>query len=66
MWTMAYVTKWGYFNHRVSVFTTSGEFITSFGNCGGSGNPDYLVGITTDEDGYVYICDTINHRIQVF
>ena len=49
----------------VLVFTTSGEFITSFGKHG-NGEFSSPVGITTDEDGFVYVCDYSNHRIQVF
>ena len=62
-----YVTDWG--NNCVSVFTTSGEFITSFGNFGSYGREGefcFPCGITTDEDGYVYVCDYHNHCIQVF
>ena len=58
-----YVTECN--SYRVSVFTTSGEFITSFGNRGGE-EGGYPSGITTDEDGYVYVCDTIKNCIQVF
>ena len=48
-------------NHRVSVFTTSGEFITSFR---GGGEGEFILphGITTDEDGYVYVCDHANDK----
>ncbi len=46
-----YVTEDG--NRRVSVFTVTGDFIASFGG-------QHLKspqGITTDENGYVYVCD---------
>ena len=57
-----YVTEWE--NHRISVFTTSGEFMGSFGQSDeGLRHPR---GITIDDDGYVYICNTHNDCIQVF
>ena len=46
-----YITEWDF--PRVSVFTTSGEFASSF-TVGQSGC-EY--GITTDRDGYLYVCD---------
>ncbi len=46
-----YVTEEG--NRRVSVFTVSGKFIASFGGQ----HLNSPQGITTDEDGYVYVCD---------
>ena len=63
-----YVAEWG--NYRVSVFTTSGEFITSFGKPGrGEGefiiHSSFQVGLPgTDDNGYVYVCDS--GCIQVF
>ena len=63
----AYVAEWG--NHRVSVFQTSGAFITSFGK-GSSGEGEMVdpAEITTDQDGFLYVCDSNNyiHRIQIF
>ena len=60
-----YVVEWG--NHRVSIFYTSGEFITSFGRRGsGEGELGNPCGITIDQDGFLYVCDWGNDRIQVF
>ena len=57
-----YITeRW---NYRVSVFTTLGKFITSFGGQG-SGEGEFS-GITMDRDGYLYVCDNSNARVQVF
>ena len=54
-------------NHRVSVFNTSGQFVHSFGKYGtGRGELWYPCGIATDNDGFVFVCDTHNNRIQVF
>jgi len=60
-----YVAEW--WNNRVSVFHTSGAFITSFGRRGsGEGELEFSHGITTDQDGFLYVCDTENNRIQIF
>ena len=60
-----YVAEHG--NNRVSVFYTFGKFITSFGRRGsGEGKLSYLCGITTDQDGFLYVCDNFNNHIQVF
>ena len=60
-----YVTEWG--NDRVSVFHTSGEFVHSFGKKGsGRGELNFPRGIAVDQDGFVFVCDTGNNRIQVF
>ena len=60
-----YVTeRW---NYRVSVFCTSGEFAHSFGKTGsGRGELSVPYGIAIDQDGFVFVCDTGNGRIQVF
>ena len=51
----------------VLVYTTFGTFITKFGNMGcEEGELKNPCGITTDEDGFVYVCDTDNSRVQVF
>ena len=59
-----YVAEEG--NDCVSIFQTSGAFITSFGRWDGGGDLQYPNGITTDQDGFLYVCDTHNNRIQVF
>ena len=60
-----YVTE--YLNHCVSVFRTSGEFVHSFGKKGsGSGELNNPYGIAIDKDGFVFVCDTGNNRVQVF
>ena len=54
-------------NHCVSVFRTSGEFVHSFGKEGsGRGELNSPRGIAVDHDGFVFVCDTGNKRIQVF
>ena len=53
--------------HCVSVFTTEGVYVTSFGKRG-SGEGDFNAprGICVDKDGFVFVCDHNNHRVQVF
>ena len=60
-----YVTDSG--NHTISVYTTEGEHVTSFGQ-GGCNEGDFNRprGVCVDKDGFVYVCDTDNTRVQVF
>ena len=54
-------------NNRVTVFRTSGEFVHSFGEEGsGRGELHWPYGIAIDCDGFVFVCDNDNNRIQVF
>eukprot|EP00731_Ephydatia_muelleri_P029848 Em0021g371a len=46
-------------NYRVSVFKTTGEFVTVFNNNG------YAVGLAVDNEDSVYVCDVDNNRIAV-
>ena len=59
-----YVTDGG---HYVLVFTTAGDYVTSFGEHGG-GNSDYSIpcGVCTDKDGFVYVADYGTERVQCF
>ena len=54
-------------NSCVSVFTTDGVYVTSFGQLGSKEGefrfPRYLY---VDKDGFVYVCDHGNSRIQCF
>lgn len=62
-----FVTQVGAGVEGVYVFRTSGEFVTSFGQA--SNNVmEHPLGITIDEDGFVYVCDhkSINKKIFVF
>ena len=51
----------------VSVFTTEGGYVTSFGQCGGN-EGDFIGprGVCVDKDGFVYVCEVDNNRVQVF
>ena len=54
-------------NYNVSVFTTMGEYVTSFGQGGSNeGNFSGPWGVCIDQDGFLYVCDQGNKRIQVF
>ena len=54
-------------NHNVSVFTTKGEYVTSFGQEGSNeGDLNGPWGICVDKDGFVYVGDSNNGRIQIF
>ena len=53
--------------HNISVFTTQGQYVTSFGQEGmGEGEFNYPRGVCVDRDGFVYVCDFSNDRVQVF
>ena len=53
--------------HYVSVFTTAGDYVTSFGQYGRrEGEFNYPRGVCTDKDGFVYVTDFRNHRVQCF
>ena len=62
---LVYVSERG--NHRISVFTEDGTFLTSFGGAKGN-TPEQLNrprGIAVDDSGVVYICDTENNRLII-
>ena len=54
-------------SHYVSVFTTAGDYVTSFGQQGsGEGDFKYPGCVCTDKDGFVYVADCGNNRVQCF
>ena len=60
-----YVSEW--FNPCVSVFTTSGRFVHTIGRRGsGPGELRAPRGVVVDTDGFVYVCDFVNSRVQIF
>ena len=62
---MVYVSEGG--KHRVSVFTSEGQFVTSFGRRGkGPGEFERPCGLAVDISGVVYVCDMENNRVQLF
>ena len=57
----------GYGNSRVHKYTPDGQHIKSWGEPGTDpGQFNVAHNIATDRDGYVYVADRENHRIQVF
>ena len=53
--------------HCVSMFTSEGQFLRSFGTQGeGPGQFDKPCGIAEDRDGLVYVIERNNNRIQIF
>ena len=62
---MIYVSDGG--NHRVSVFTSDGQFVRSFGSKGsGTGQFSSPHGLAFDSSGHLYVCDYDNKRIVVY
>ena len=60
-----YVSDYG--NHRITVFQLSGAFLTSIGRYGRGRSEFYHPrGIVFDCNGFLYVCDWLNDRIQVF
>ncbi len=57
----------GYANARVHKFSPDGKHLFSWGESGtGPGQFNIVHNIVVDKDGWVYIADRENHRIQVF
>ena len=53
--------------HNVSVFSTEGAYVTSFGHRGSEeGRFRSPCGLCVDRDGFVYVADHGNNRVQVF
>ena len=52
----------GYSNCRISVFTTTGEFV----HCFGKGVIRYPAGSAIDKYGYLYVCDNENGDVKIF
>jgi len=57
----------GYGNARVHKYTPDGKLLSSWGESGtGEGQFNIVHNIEVDSNGYVYIADRENHRIQIF
>ena len=62
---LMYITECG--NHHISIFTTDGKFVRSFGEQGSSvGQFNSPYGVTFDREGYLYVCDHCNNRLVVY
>lgn len=53
-------------NHKVFVYSTEGEFLTSFGQWGSAKGHFYGPCGLYVRDSYIYVCDRFNNRVQVF
>ncbi len=54
-------------NHRVQVFTATGQFVATWGSDGsGPGQFQFPRGIAINGAGNVYVTDSVNHRVQVY
>ena len=54
-------------SNSMSVFTTDGAYVTSFGEYGeDKGNFNFPFNVCVDKDSFVLIGDFHNHRVQVF
>ena len=57
----------GYGNARVHKYTPDGQFLFSWGESGtGPGQFNIAHNIVVDADGWVYVADRENHRVQIF
>ena len=57
----------GYSNAKVHRYTPDGKYVSSWGESGtGDGQFNIVHNIAIDDDGWVYIADRENHRVQVF
>jgi hypothetical protein len=57
----------GYGNSCVHKFSPDGKLLKTWGETGtGEGQFNIVHNIVTDEDGWVYVADRENHRVQVF
>ena len=60
-----YVSDWS--GDCIVVYETSGQFVTSFGRRGqNEGEFSDLFSITSCTDGFIYVCDFSNDRVQIF
>ena len=61
---LVYVSTWS--SNKIFVFTKEGTLVTSIGSAGcGEGQFQLPSGLVFDADGYLYVCDYFNHRLQL-
>ena len=54
-------------DNRIVVYKTSGQFVTSFGRCGQKeGEFHTPIYITSCTNGFIYVADFWNDRVQIF
>ena len=60
-----YVATWD--KHNIEIYTTKGKHVTSFGQYGRDEGDFYSPrGVNVDKDGFLYVCDGNNKRLQIF
>lgn len=53
--------------HRISAFTTDGEYLGKWGEYGGGeGQINCPAGLAIDGEDHLYVVDSMNHRVQKF
>ena len=52
--------------HNVSVFTTSGDYVNSFGQEGNEGKFTDPLSLTVDLNNFIVVADTFHNRVQYF
>ena len=66
---LVYVTDWtlAETHKTINVFNREGKFVSSFAKYGsGEGQCSLPSGLVIDADGVLYVCDSSNHRLQLF
>ena len=62
-----YVYVCNYGSKNISVFTTDGVYVTSFGQCGSNeGDFNWPNSVCVDQDGFVFVTEYNNNRVQCF
>ena len=62
---LMYISTWR--DSKIYVFTKEGMLVTSFGSMGNKeGQFRFPSGLVLDADGYLYVCDYLNDRLQSF
>ena len=62
---LVYVSSWN--SHKIFVFTKQGKLVASFGHEGLKEGQFYLpCGLVVATNGYLYVCDSDNNRLQLF
>jgi outer membrane protein assembly factor BamB len=62
---LVYISTWS--DCKIYVFTKEGTLVASFGNKGyEEGQFGLPSGLVLDADGYLYVCDYFNSRLQLF
>ena len=57
----------GYSNARIHKYTPEGQYLFSWGESGtGEGQFNIVHNIDTDSNGWIYVADRENHRVQIF